>query len=203
MRLSETSAVTLVAVLLTAALGVASSGSPARAQWPEAGADVARAVTDSAQAATTPARTRKRAPWTLRIPTLGISAPVTSARLSGRTLVPPSDAGHVGWWTKSAWPGSPSGRVVLVGHTLHWGGGVFDRIGALREGQGVDITIGRKLIGYQVTAVRAYGKAALARRATRLFSQVGRRPRLVLITCSGWNGRSFLTNTVVTAKPRA
>src|SRR5690606_22293403 len=65
--------------------------------------------------------------YTVRIPSIEVSAPVVSIKSNAdRVLVPPRDPTVVGWWSDGAPPGSPTGTAVLVGHTVSAGGGVFD-----------------------------------------------------------------------------
>jgi LPXTG-site transpeptidase (sortase) family protein len=71
----------------------------------------------------------------LRIPSLGIDAPILSLGLAdGGAGAVPSDAASVGWYDFSSSPGG-SGNAVLGGH-LNWGGasGVFARLDELRVG---------------------------------------------------------------------
>jgi hypothetical protein len=44
------------------------------------------------------------------------------------------------------------------------------------------------------------GRGELARRSGEIFRRSGR-GRLVLITCEDWDGRAYLSNVVVTARP--
>ena len=55
-------------------------------------------------------------------------------------------------------------------------------------------------IPYVVRSTRIYDTAALARNSRKIFRLEGP-GRLVLITCSDYNGEIYLTNTVVTAVP--
>jgi hypothetical protein len=54
---------------------------------------------------------------------------------------------------------------------------------------------------YAVSDVRVLSQAALARSAPRLFGQGRGAGRLVLVSCTGWNGSSYDSNVVVLARP--
>jgi hypothetical protein len=77
----------------------------------------------------------------------------------------------------------------------------MDRIGRLRPGQKVDVVTRRGTMRYRVQRVRVLSQAALARDAVRLFGQRGGSGRLVLVSCTGWNGSSYDSNVVVLASP--
>lgn len=106
-------------------------------------------------------------------------APVVEAVQSGAELVPPDDPKVLGWWGHPA--GVTRGPTLLVGHTVHSGGGALDDlehtpIGKIAEVSGVR---------YRVRTVQVISKAELARRAPKLFAEGGR-PRLVVVTCEGY-----------------
>ena len=54
---------------------------------------------------------------------------------------------------------------------------------------------------YAVSDVRVLSQAALARSAPGLFGQRHGGGRLVLVSCTGWNGSSYDSNVVVLARP--
>jgi LPXTG-site transpeptidase (sortase) family protein len=121
--------------------------------------------------------------------------------LNGNELVPPSDPKVLGWWGKK--PGSPHGTTLLVGHTVHTGGGTLDNL--------EDVPVGRNLIvdgrsgdhvRYQVVYNRTISKAVLAKNAKRLFSQTGA-PTLVIVTCEdyNWSTGEYASNVVLMATP--
>ena len=142
------------------------------------------------------------APRQVRIPELGVVAPVVPVRAPGRTLVPPSDPRRLGWWAGGARPGAARGSALVAGHTVHTGGGALDRLEDLRRGDDVVVRTHRGQVAYVVQRVRVYSKGSLARHATDLFSQ-DVPGRLVLITCEDWDGERYLSNVVVIATPRA
>ena len=117
-------------------------------------------------------------------------------------LTPPADPRLVGWWSGSARPGAETGSAVLTAHTVHTGGGAFDRLADLVTGDLVRVRLTKGVVRYTVASVRTLDRDALAAASPRLFrSDV--RGRLVLITCSGWNGSYYVSNTVVIAHPLA
>lgn len=142
------------------------------------------------------------APVRLVVPALKIKAPVLPIQVNAqKVLDPPSNPRDVGWWNRSARPGATSGQTVMTGHTVHTGGGVMDDLGKLEAGQLVKVVTRRGTMSYSATKVVDLTKAQLARKSVELFGQDRQDGRLVLITCSRWNGHEYLSNIVVFAKP--
>ncbi len=139
-------------------------------------------------------------PTHIVIPALRVDVPVVPISSSAGVLVPPSNPQQVGWWNAGAVPGAATGRALITGHTVHTGGGAFDRLASLRPGDQVKVRTSRGTLNYRVSTVATYHKDALARQAPQLFSQRGP-GRLVLITCDDWNGQAYLSNSVVMADP--
>jgi LPXTG-site transpeptidase (sortase) family protein len=146
-----------------------------------------------------PARGR---PQRLAAPAIGVDATVLPIELDDSSvLVPPSDYTAVGWWSEGAVPGSVRGTVLVSGHTVSTGGGVFDDLGRLEPGDRIDVTTTRGRIGYRVDVVRDYSREQLAAVADRLFSQTTT-PQLVLTTCTDYRDGEYHGNTVAVAHPR-
>lgn len=141
------------------------------------------------------------APIRLSMPTLGVSAPIVPIAMVDRALDPPRDYREVGWWLASAKPGSVQGQTVITGHTVHTGGASMNRLGELTVGDHVDVISRRGTMRYVVQRSTVYSRHQLARHATELFGQDHGRGRLVLITCTGWDGAEYESNVVVFAKP--
>lgn len=137
-------------------------------------------------------------PVRLIVPALGVDAPVVSATVTDRVLLPPDDPREVGWWGAGAVPGAARGAAVITGHTVHTGGGAFDHLGGLHRGDRVVVRTVAGQIRYVVSRVVVYRKASLARHAAQVFDQ-DVPGRLVLITCDDWNGEVYLSNAVVYA----
>lgn len=141
-------------------------------------------------------------PVRLKITSLHLDAAVVPVRVSDDAVLdPPADFREVGWWTGSAKPGAGSGQTVLTGHSVHTGGGSMDHVGRLRPGQHVDVVTRRGTMRYAVAQVRVFSNRTVARRAVRLFGQQGGEGRLVLVSCTGWNGVSYDSNVVVFGDP--
>ena len=142
------------------------------------------------------------APVRLVVPSLRIDAPVVPVPLSSDAVLdPPRDPEQVGWWDRSARPGDGQGTTVITGHTVHTGGGAMDHIGKVRRGAFVDVVTRHGTMRYQVDRVRVIGKDRLARKAGKLFGQRHGGGRLVLVTCTGWNGSYYPSNVVVIGHP--
>lgn len=157
--------------------------------WPSGEAAPYRSLTPSA-------------PVRLVAKAVEVNAPVVPIEISqDAVLDPPHDARVVGWWTRSAKPGSVAGQTVITGHTVATGGGALDRVGDLRAGQHVDVVTRAGRMRYEVTDVRELGRDDVARQAVDLFGQDAGAGRLVLVTCTDWNGSYYEKNVIVFADP--
>jgi sortase (surface protein transpeptidase) len=142
-------------------------------------------------------------PLGLRIPALGVQAPIVAVRASGDgALAVPGDPRDVGWWTGGAAPGDPQGTVVLDGHvdTAQFGAGALFRLADLPPGAGVVVTTSVGDTRYRVEARRVYAKATIP---SQIFNASGP-PQLVLVTCGGpfdAKTRHYADNVVVFATP--
>lgn len=159
--------------------------------------EATRVVHATAPSAATPTR--------VRIPSLGVDAPVTPSGIdiAKAELGVPADIRRLGWWVDSATPGSSRGAVLIAGHkdSARAGAGAFFRIGQATAGERIEVrTRSGRTVAYRVTSVRAYPKADLP---LDVFSTTGR-ARLVLVTCGGpFNAAEgfYRDNIVVTATP--
>lgn len=140
-------------------------------------------------------------PMALDVPAVGLGARVVPIDIgAGQVLTPPADPTVVGWWAAGAEPGAARGTVVLAGHTVRAGGGVFDDLAELDPGAVVEIRTTRGVVTYLVEGVEEYSRDELANDATAVFSQsVG--GRLVLVTCADYTDGDYAGNLVVTALP--
>ncbi|WRZ93838.1 class F sortase [Streptomyces sp. NBC_01007] len=122
----------------------------------------------------------------LRIPSLGLEAPVIGLRLDrGRRLTAPpvNDPKLVGWYTDGPTPGE-RGTALVVGHRdTRTGPAVFAPLERIRPGARVEArrVDGRTAV-YTVDAVRTYAKAHFPDQ--EVYGDQGR-PELRLITCGG------------------
>jgi LPXTG-site transpeptidase (sortase) family protein len=141
-------------------------------------------------------------PELLIIPDIDVRAPIVPIEIaSNSVLSPPDVVKEVGWWRRSAKPGSPTGQTLLTGHTVHTGGGSMDRLGEVRPGALIRIRTPRGTIDYEATKVFVYTREKVAEHADELFSQKRRHNRLVLVTCTGWTGHDYTSNIIVFADP--
>jgi hypothetical protein len=102
----------------------------------------------------------------------------------------------LGWWGVPA--GAKRGVTLLVGHTVHTGGGELDdledvALGSLAHVNGHD---------YEVVSNEVITKGELAERAPALFDQAGSH-RLVVVTCEGYDPETghYDSNVVLVARP--
>ena len=56
------------------------------------------------------------------------------------------------------------------------------------------------MVRYRATSTRVLSRAELSAASRELFGQAGD-PRLVLITCTDWDGNQYQSNIVVLADP--
>jgi LPXTG-site transpeptidase (sortase) family protein len=141
-------------------------------------------------------------PDRLVVPSLQIKAPVLAIEMEpDGTLLPPADVDAVGWWQRSAPPGARHGQVLITGHTVHVGDGAMDHIGQVEHDARVRVDSGRRSVLYRVTKTMVLSRAQVAHRAKGLFGQDHGGGRLVLVTCTDWNGSGYDSNVIVLAAP--
>jgi len=134
------------------------------------------------------------------VPDLGVSVPVVAIASTGAALVPPSDPQVLGWWSGGAEPGALTGTAVVTGHTVSTGGGALDHLYRLARTDRLVVTTDAGRITYRVTEVIRHSKPELERLAPRVFSQEVP-GRLVLVTCTDFDGQVYLANTLAFAEP--
>ncbi len=139
-------------------------------------------------------------PTRVSVPRLAINAPVLPIAPVGGVLTPPADPSELGWYEYGARPGAVQGSAVITGHTVHTGGGVLDDLRDLHKGDTVRVITAKGAIGYRVSDVSIVSKAQFARTAQKIFSSTVP-GRLVLITCTDWDGQDYLSNTLAYADP--
>jgi LPXTG-site transpeptidase (sortase) family protein len=158
-----------------------------------------------AYAATPADSTSSLGPTRVRIPSLGIDAPVKPAAIDVRhgVLAIPLGIGLAGWWQDGSLPGGTAGAILVAGHvdSAKAGAGAFFKLGGARVGARVRLaTAGGRAFAYRVVSVRSYPKSALP---TTIYSRQGP-SRLVLVTCGGPFDEAtghYRDNVVVTAVP--
>jgi len=149
-----------------------------------------------------PVRTQMPPPEWIRIPAIGVSAPVIPLGLnSDRTLQVPRDFSDTGWFTGGPEPGE-RGAAVIVGHVdSRSGPAVFYRLRALRAGDVIRI---RLKDGSGIRYVVTRGLSAPKNRfPTELVYARTKQPTLRLVTCDGAFDTStghYVDNYIVLAK---
>ena len=145
----------------------------------------------------------RRVPVGLRIPALGIDAPVLEVGLpADGQLAVPDDNRRVGWYGGGAVPGT-SGTALIAAHVDHARRpGVFFHLDRLSPGATVlvDDADGR-VTAFRVVAKRTIEKSRLPVAA---LTTTGGPPVLVLVTCGGKFDRarhSYEENVLVYAVP--
>jgi LPXTG-site transpeptidase (sortase) family protein len=176
----------------------------AAAESPAPGSTASRQVTEAAAEPTASQTERIEEPTTyrVRIPRIGVDAPVVAIKANqNRVLDPPRNPSVVGWWSDGAAPGETRGSAVMVGHTVqNNGGGVFDNMGDLSRGDAIEVDGSDSTLTYRVKSINVLSKEEVARNAEEIFSQAGP-DRLVVITCDDWDGSAWRSNIVTIATP--
>lgn len=126
------------------------------------------------------------APVRLRIPAIGVNAPMTELSLDDTGALRPPSAdmpGFAGWYGAGTPPGSV-GTAVTAGHVdTPQGPGVFHRLGELAKGDTIEILRSdRRTAVFTVDAVELYDKKAFPDEKVYGSSH---RPELRVITCGG------------------
>lgn len=158
---------------------------------------------DSSAASAASARPLARStPVGLRIPAIGVDAPVMVLGLAsdGSVEVPPIAADdRAGWYRHSPTPGQ-TGPSVILGHVTvgAFGDGVFRRLDRLRGGDRITARLENGTTAeFAVTSVRTVAKADFPTEA--VYGNVDR-PELRLITCGGpRTGEEYRDNVIVFA----
>jgi len=198
-----------ILMLITAVIAIAVAGSSMRGEIIDSVGDRIAAETPATtplptEASTLPA-VRLAVPVRVRIPRIGITAPILATGLDKqKSMEIPEDIRKVGWYKLGVAPGSSRGSAVLVAHRdgRVQGHGAFYSIGSLNLGDRIFVTnsFGDQL-KYKVVARERIPKAVLP--TEKLFAVHGA-PRLTLISCGGYYNKSrggYQDNIVVTATP--
>jgi Sortase domain len=147
---------------------------------------------------------RRSTPVSVDIPAIGVTSRLLHLGLNadGTIQVPSlvTSAGQAAWYKYSATPGQ-IGASVIEGHvdSLH-GPAVFYRLGALRPGDRIDVTLADGITAiFRVTGVREYAKSNFPAKAIYGATDYA---ALRLITCGGvfdYATGHYLSSTVVFA----
>ncbi|WP_307680303.1 class F sortase [Streptomyces sp. V4I2] len=125
-------------------------------------------------------------PVRLRVPAIGVNAPMTELTLDETGALRPPSAdmpGFAGWYGDGTPPGSV-GTAVTTGHVdTPEGPGVFYRLGALAKGDTIEITRADwRTAVFTVDAVELYDREAFP--DEKVYGR-SHRPELRVITCGG------------------
>jgi hypothetical protein len=129
----------------------------------------------------------RSAPVSVAIPAIGVRSPLLRLGLNpdGTMQVPdPStSADEAAWYKYSVTPGQ-IGTAVIEGHVdSRVGPAVFFRLGALRPGDHIDVTLGDGMTAvFRVTGVREYTKSDFP---TQMIYGPTKYAALRLVTCGG------------------
>lgn len=143
-------------------------------------------------------------PVSVSIPAIGVRSRLLQLGLNrdGTIAVPSllTDAGQAAWYKYSVTPGQ-IGTAVIEGHVDNYRGpAVFFRLGALRPGDRIDVTLADGVTAvFRVTGVRAYAKQKFP---TKIFYGRAGYAALHLVTCGGtfdYTTRHYLSSVVVFA----
>ncbi|MFF8837160.1 class F sortase [Streptomyces sp. NPDC015130] len=164
---------------------------------------VVRAAGTGPAPGSVPAPLASSPPVRVRVPAVGVDAPVTEVGLDADGWIeapPPEDDHLTGWFTGAVTPGE-RGTAVVVGHVdTPAGRAVFYDLGALTGGQRVEIVRrdGRTAV-FAVYGVEVVPKEGFP--AERVYRDTGL-PELRLITCGGTFTREagYEGNVVVSAR---
>ncbi|HEY6276035.1 MAG TPA: class F sortase, partial [Streptosporangiaceae bacterium] len=147
---------------------------------------------------------RRSLPVSVDIPAIGVHSKLLQLGVSssGAIQVPSLNtrAGEAAWYRYSAAPGE-IGTSVIEGHVDSYrGAAVFFRLGALRPGDSVDVTLADGITAvFRVTGVRQYAKSRFP--AETIYGAADY-AALRLITCGGtfdYATRNYLSSIVVFA----
>ena len=187
----------LLIVAGTAAVGVAVA---AQVHAPQPSRSAAGVTGSSARGPSLP----RSLPVSVHIPAIGVDSKLLHLGLnSDGTIQVPSlqtSSGEAAWYKYSATPGQ-IGSSVIEGHVDSFQGpAVFFRLGALRPGDTIDVTLADGITAiFRVTGVREYAKSRFPAKAIYGATDFA---ALRLITCGGafdYATGHYLSSTVVFA----
>lgn len=126
-------------------------------------------------------------PERIRIPRLGVDAPITPVLATPEGVLDvPADPKMLGWWAEGAAPGAGRGTSVLAGHvnSASQGPGALVELRELRPGDEVFIVGvgGGPELRFVVDALRQFPKAELP--AADVFNQ-SVEGRVAIVSCGG------------------
>jgi sortase (surface protein transpeptidase) len=172
------------AFIVAHALSAGAKLPPAAAQ--DIPASVGTKVPFAPDAASVAAPLSASTPMTIRIPAIGVNAPMDRLGLNsnGTVQVPPLDNHNLaGWYDRSVTPGE-KGTSVILGHVDDYAGpSVFYNIKNLHKGDAIDVTrADGRTAEFSVDGVQKASKTSFPTNA--VFGNVSY-PALRLVTCGG------------------
>jgi sortase (surface protein transpeptidase) len=188
------------AVLIVSVTGAATAVS-SRATMPTSAARPAAVTTGAPSSLITDALASRVAPLRIRIPAIGVNAPLMRLGLTrSHALAVPPNASTAGWYTGGPMPGR-IGPAVIAAH-VHWNGqpGAFARLAQLKTGDLIRVTRSHATDAvFTVTRVAVFRKSAFP---TKLVYGSIPYAGLRLITCDGFrpSSHTYLDNLVVFAR---
>jgi hypothetical protein len=191
------------ALLILGGTGAIVAAVAAQIHAPQPSLSAAGATGPSADQGRGP-RVQRSVPVSIQIPAIGVKSKLLHLGVNsdGAIQVPPLNAtpGEAAWYKYSATPGE-TGVSVIEGHVDTYGGpAIFFRLGALRPGDVVDVTLADGITAvFRVSGVRQYLKSKFP--AGTIYG-VTRYAALRLITCGGafdFATGHYLSSTVVFA----
>ncbi len=157
---------------------------------------------DSRQDASADTRMQAPFPAVIRIPRLGVEAPVVPLGLNDDgSMEVPEDPDQTGWWLGGPEPGEP-GPAVIVGHvdSRKEGPGVFFRLRYMDPGDEIHIErVDGSTLTYVVEATERHNKEEFPTEAVYGPTEAS---TLRVITCGGdfdYGARSYQDNVIVFA----
>lgn len=130
-------------------------------------------------------------PVRLKIPAIGVDAPIDAMGLTDAgDMASPSGGRETGWYKNGPHPGN-EGSAVIAGHYGQWQNGegsVFDKLHTLKPGDKVYVVDqGGVTRAFTVREARLFGRDD---EASSVFISSDRAAHLNLITCQGeWNAK--------------
>lgn len=150
-------------------------------------------------------------PRRVAIAGLGINTVLEQLKAENGSIGDPVDKANLGWFPSwpSVQPGAGQGAVLLAGHTYHDDSAVFKESFASTDKLGMLITLtldDGSLCHYKVVeqlTVDAGDYQQTVESRDLYDLQQARPERLLIATCSGWNGSRHTTESLVLAEPVA
>ncbi|MFI7414184.1 class F sortase [Streptomyces sp. NPDC049627] len=195
-RLTRTALLVTLVTVVVRCEGHRDAIAPAGPHGPDT---VAAGRAHSAEPTPPPRPLPRSRPTSVRIPSLGIDAPITGIGLTGEGELetpPVDDPKIIGWYRNGPTPGEP-GAAIAVGHRdTRIGPAVFAGLASVKRGKKIEArrADGRTAV-YTVDRVKVFDKANFPDK--EVYGPT-RRPELRVITCGGlFDRRTGYTSNVV------